>query len=335
MTHDPHLDRRQWLAATTAAGFAGLLAAGQVAARSDETYDRIDTHQHLWDLKRFRLPWTDGNEKLARDFLIPEYRQATAGTGITTAIYMEVGMEASQQADEAQWVIELCEDPTSGTMAGVIAGNPIADGFEAYAQRFAASERIKGIRHLLHVPETPAGTCRTPEYRRNVARLGELGLRFDLCVRPGELDDAFALARDCPETRFVLDHCGNADPVAFAAADRRPRAADHDADAWRRSIERLASLDNVVCKISGIIARVDPEHWHAEELAPIVDHCLDAFGSERVMFAGDWPVCTLGAPLAAWVEALDTITETRSPEFRRRLYRDNANRFYALGLGDD
>ncbi len=335
MSHAPSLDRRQWLAASTATGLAGLLAAGKVVARSDEAYGRIDTHQHLWDLKRFRLPWTDGNEKLARDFLIPEYRQATSGTGITTAIYMEVGMEASQQADEAQWVIDLCEDPTSGTVAGVIAGNPTADGFETYARRFTASQRIKGIRHLLHVPETPAGTCRTTEYRRGVALLGDLGLRFDLCVRPGELDDAEALARDCPETRFVLDHCGNADPVAFAAPNRRRRAADHDADEWRRSIERLAALDNVVCKISGIIARVDPEHWQAEELAPIVDHCLDAFGSERVMFAGDWPVCTLGAPLAEWVRALDEITASRSAEFRRRLYRDNANRFYALGLAED
>ena len=85
-----------------------------------------------------------------------------------------------------------------------------------------------------------------------------------------------------------------------------------------------------VCKISGIIARVDPQAWNPDELQPIVDFCLDAFGDERVLFASDWPVCTLGAPLAKWVEALDRIVSARSQEFRRRLYRDNAVGFYEL-----
>ena len=80
---------------------------------------------------------------------------------------------------------------------------------------------------------------------------------------------------------------------------------DHDADAWRRDMERLAAQKNVICKISGIVARV-PKQWSADDLAPIVNHCLDTFGPERVVFGSDWPVCLNGAPLRDWVARAET-----------------------------
>jgi L-fuconolactonase len=104
---------------------------------------------------------------------------------------------------------------------------------------------------------------------------------------------------------------------------------DHDADAWRRDIDRLAAEENVVCKISGIVARV-PKEWSADDLAPIVNHCLDAFGPSRVLFGSDWPVCLNGAPLAAWVAALRTIIASRAEEEQRQLLFDNAARLYRL-----
>lgn len=326
--------RRDWLKGSTAAFLAAACRGAFVDAAEENSTDdfKIDTHQHLWDLDRFRLPWTDGSELLGKSFLIEDYKRAIEGTAIRYAVYMEVGMEKSQQVAEAQWVVELCEDSTSGTVAGVIAGQPFEPEFRGYVERFSQHECIKGVRHLLHTADAPAGTCRTPEYREGVQLLGEHGLRFDLCVRPQELSDAFALAESCPETRFVLDHCGNADVAAFVPSSKRWREAAHDADDWRRNIERLASLSHVVCKISGIIARVNPDDWDAQQLAPIVNHCLDCFGKERVIFASDWPVCLNGASLSRWVEALEQITEDRGKEFQRSLFRDNAIRFYELSL---
>ena len=329
------LTRRHWLGLTSLAAASFALVPGIDASADDSTSAddfKIDTHQHLWDLSKFRLPWTDGSELLGKSFLLDQYAEAIEGTGIRHAVYMEVGMDKSQQADEAQWVVELCEDKSNGTLAGVIAGQPYEEGFEAYVRRFARHDCIKGVRHLLHTADAPPGTCRTAEYRRGIQLLGELGLRFDLCVRPQELADAFALAESCPETRFVLDHCGNADVAAFVPAGKAWREPGHDADQWRRDIERLASLDHVICKISGIIARVQPSAWTAEQLAPIVDHCLDCFGPRRVVFASDWPVCLNGASLAEWVEALEAITAGRGEEYQRGLFRDNARRFYELEI---
>jgi L-fuconolactonase len=94
-------------------------------------------------------------------------------------------------------------------------------------------------------------------------------------------------------------------------------------------ITALAQRPNVVCKISGIVARARAG-WSAQDLAPTINHCLDAFGPDRVIFGGDWPVCTLGAPYRAWVEALKAIIAHRSETDQRKLLHDNAVHIYRL-----
>ena len=92
-------------------------------------------------------------------------------------------------------------------------------------------------------------------------------------------------------------------------------------------MQELANCPNVVCKISGIVARA-PTDWTADHLAPIVNHCLDTFGPDRVMFGSDWPVCRLRASYRQWVDALWQIVATRSESDRRKLFHDNAVKFY-------
>ena len=164
--------------------------------------------------------------------------------------------------------------------------------------------------------------------------LGELGMSFDLCLRPSDLGDGVKLADLCPNTRFVVDHCGNADPNIVAASTDLPRdPADpfsHTRRQWQDDMQALANRPNVICKISGIIARVTPG-WSAATLAPTVNHCLDVFGPDRVVFGGDWPVCTLGASYREWATALREIIADRSERDQRKLLHDNAEAFYRLG----
>ena len=99
---------------------------------------------------------------------------------------------------------------------------------------------------------------------------------------------------------------------------------------WMQDMEALGQRPHVICKISGIVARVsDP--WSADDLTPTVNHCLEVFDPERVIAASDWPVCTLGAPLAAWFTALRTIVSSRSDADQRRLLHDNAAQLFGLG----
>ena len=304
----------------------------------------IDTHQHLWDLSRFELPWLDGAEPLKRSYLPDDYAAASEGTGIERTIYMEVDLAAHQRLAEADYVLDLIARDDMPTTAAVLSGHPADPGFADYVARFDGTNEIKGFRQVLHVPEAARGACLQGEFVAGVRLLGSKGYLFDVCVRPEELGDAAELAERCPDTQLVLDHCGNADPNvvgrADADADADAGAGDatasdepyaHTADQWRRDIERLAGRPNVVCKISGVISRALPG-WTAGDVAPTIDHCLDAFGPDRVVFGGDWPVCTLGAGanLDSWVATLREIIATRGDAEQRQLLHDNATQIYGL-----
>ncbi len=290
----------------------------------------IDTHQHLWDLSKFTLPWVDGAPAINRSYLQSDYAEATAGLNVVKAVYMEVDVEPSQQVAEALYIIDQCQRPDTPTAGAVISGRPASADFAAYIGQFKGNPYIKGVRQVLHGPETPAGYCLQPTFVKHIQLLGELGLSFDLCLRPAELSDAVKLVDQAPGTRFVVDHCGNADP--YIVADIHTESAEpapHTRQQWLDDMQALANRPNVICKISGIIARVVPG-WSAATLAPTVNHCLDVFGPDRVVFGGDWPVCTLGASYREWVTALREIIADRSEKDQRKLLHDNAERFYTL-----
>ena len=314
---------------------AGCLAAATPweFAHSDDSpapYPITDTHQHLWDLTKFRLAWLNGApDILRRDYGPKEFTEATEGLGVTRAVYMEVDVVPEQHAAEAEAVIELCGQG-GVTIAAVISGRPNSENFAKYMEPLRKSPFIKGVRQVLHGGSTPAGYCLQPQFVQSIRSLGEWGLSFDLCMRPGELADGAKLVEQCPNTQFIVDHCGNANPTAFRRRnDREPDQPAHDPDQWRRDMEKLASYPNTACKISGIVASA-PTGWTADDLAPIITHCLDLFGAQRVVFGGDWPVCLLGASYQQWVTALRQIVASYDPDLQAGLWHANAVRVYRL-----
>ena len=280
----------------------------------------VDTHQHLWDLDRFSLPWTKEEKSLARSFRMSDYLQATKGLNIAQSVYMEVDVAPTQQEAEARYAIELCQRDDNPMAAAVISGRPSHERFREYILKFKDSPYIKGLRQVLHVPSTPQGYCLDPKFVRGIQLLGERGLSFDLCMRSGELLDADKLVAQCPHTRFIVDHCGNMSVQETDPARRKP---------WIEGMRHLADHDHAVCKASGIVASATPD-WTVKQIAPNIQFTLDTFGPDRVMFGGDWPVCTLRATYRRWVEALNEITQERSHAERRKLFHDNAVRFYGL-----
>jgi predicted TIM-barrel fold metal-dependent hydrolase len=279
----------------------------------------IDTHQHLWDLSRFRLPWHKPGSPLARSFLMSDYLKATEGLNVVKAIYMEVDLAPEQQQSEAEYVIALCNEGKTPTVAGVISGRPDSEGFAKFINQFKDSPYIKGVRQILHDPHLPAGLCLRDQFVKSVRLLGELGMSFDLCLRQGELLDGVKLIDACPGTRFILDHCGN------------PNVQAKDRSQWERDIAELAERKSVVVKISGILASAKVGHWNVGDLAPFVNHTMNVFGPDRAMFGGDWPVCTLAATYKQWLEAVQEIVRDRSEADQRKLFHDNAVKFYGLG----
>jgi L-fuconolactonase len=285
----------------------------------------VDTHQHLWDLSKFKLRWL--SPPLDRSFTTKDYIEATQGLHVVKAVYMEVAVPPEQRLQEAEFVIELCKQPGNVTCAAVIAGSPAEDDFEQYITRFKGSPYIKGVRGGF----SSAKQMNDKQVIRNLHFLGDIGMRFDLNVSPQSLGEAVQMVDQCPDTRFVLDHCGNADPVAFFPAGRTlPRPPQHSSEQWKRDMDKLGMKTNVICKISGIVSRVPGTPLTADDLAPIINHCLDAFGPDRVVFAGDWPVCLRGMSLRGWVTLLKDVVAHRSEKDQRKLFHDNAVKFYDL-----
>lgn len=281
----------------------------------------VDPHQHLWDLEKFKLPWiTPGESPLGASHTPKEYAEAAKGLGIVKAVYMEVGMAAADRQREVDYVVDLCKSGGT-TCAAVVAADPASPGFAKFLEQFKGSKFLKGIRFMLHVDGVNAATGLKPEFLKGLQLLGEQGLSFDLCIRPGEIADVEKIVAACPGTRFILDHCGNPNRN-FTPAETL---------AWKRGIAALAARKNVVCKVSGIVVNgfVKGE-WKADDLAPFVNAVLEAFGPDRAMFASDWPVCTRTATLAEWVTALKQIVSSRSEAEQRKLFHDNAVKFYGL-----
>jgi predicted TIM-barrel fold metal-dependent hydrolase len=320
------MNRRDFLAASTAAASATFLRSEE----KERLFPIVDTHQHLWDLKKFKLPWLAKNESLKNDYLTKDYAEATAKLctfkvggqslpgKIVKTVYMEVDVDPTQQDQEAEYVIDLCKSGATPMAAAVISGRPASDGFKKYITTYKDNKYIKGLRQVLHGDSTPKGYCLDKKFILGVQLLGELGMSYDICIRPGELLDGARLIDACPSTRFILDHCGNANVQA------------KDQSQWKKDIGEVAKRKQVVCKVSGIIASAKPGEWTSDQLALIIKHVLEVFGPDRVMFGGDWPVCTLAAPLNVWIETLYLIVRDRSEEQLRKLFHDNAVKFYGL-----
>jgi L-fuconolactonase len=287
---------------------------------------KIDPHQHLWDLDIIKLGWQDtAPPKLARSHLMREYLRESEGLGIEKTVYMEVDARDSSLAAEADYVLALALRDDNPLIGATLGCRPGTSGFREWIERFKGDARVKGFRQVLH-GVTPKGKCLERAFVQDVRTLGEAGFHFELCLRPDDLEDGAQLAIECPDTQFVLDHCGNA-PLPEAVSAEPPSCSVDD---WKRGIEAAAAESNMVCKISGIVAGAKLGVWKAEDLAPAIEFCAEAFGEDRVIWASDWPVCTIAASLRGWVEAAELISSPWGEARQRKLFYANAERFYRL-----
>lgn len=275
----------------------------------------IDTHQHLWDLQRFPYAWCAGIPALNRNFTFDDYAAAASGLEITKTVFMECDVDDPHQLAEAQEVQRLAD--RHPLIAGIVAScRPEHAGFEAQLDALLALPKLRGVRRVLHVVPDPVS--QQPRFRENVRRLARHQLTFDICALARQLPLARDLVDACPEVTFVLDHCG--------VPDVKGRAFEP----WRTEITELARRPNLHCKVSGLVAYADRATWTTADLRPWVEHVVGAFGWDRLVWGGDWPVCTLSAPLSRWVAATHELFASATADERARVYHRNAERLYRV-----
>ena len=277
--------------------------------------DLIDTHQHLWDIERFPYSWCAAIPALNRSFRLSDYAAASAGLGIAKTVFVECDVDEPNALEEARMIQEIANRHPS--IAGIVAsGRPEREGFRAHLEQLSRLPGVRGLRRILHTQ--PDGLARGPLFAGNLRLLPEFGFSFDLCVLASQLPIAIGLVRECPKVSFILDHCGVPDVKGGAL------------DPWRAHIAAMAGFPNVVCKISGLVAYADPAGWSTADLRPWIDHVLEQFGWDRVVWGGDWPVCTTSATLAQWVGATREITGRAGGRERAKLFSENARRVYRI-----
>jgi L-fuconolactonase len=321
------MNRKEFLTSASVLGFASLRGENLLDARKDlyaKSLPIVDTHQHLVDVERFGKSWS--RPPVPGNYGMDEYKRVTKGLNIVKAVYMEVAVGRDKRYQEALYAIELCGDKNNPTVGAVISADLYMEDFREYMSQFKNSSCIKGIRAGFKSRESMLDKSTID----NIRFLGEIGMRFDFIIPPAWFPDMAKLMRACPDTQFQADHCGNADPKAFFDNDHNYGKPDHDRDEWIRGMKAMAAEKNVVCKISGLVSRSTGYPVTAANLAPVINHCFDIFGADRVMFASDWPWCLKGMSLSGWVTLLKQVVKNRPLEEQKKLFHDNAIRHYKI-----
>lgn len=279
----------------------------------------IDAHHHLWDpsVASADYAWLSGPyASINRVFTPGDLRPGLAAAGVDATILVQT----RSSLDESELFLQLAEttdfiagvvgwvDVTSGAVADVIAGLKAGVG----------GSRLVGIRHQVH-DEPDADWLLRGDVRRGLAAVRDAGLVYDLLVRPRELPAALDAARAMPGLRFVIDHLA------------KPPIASGEIAAWSELMAPFGRLDNVCCKVSGMVTEADHAAWTVAGLRPYVDRVLEIFGPQRLMFGSDWPVCLVAASYEQVVSVARTLIDRLSVADQVAMMGGTAARVYRLG----
>lgn len=276
---------------------------------------RLDSHQHFWRYDPGAHTWMTGEMPgLKRDYLptdlLPLLRQ--------TSLEGTVAVQAQQNIRETDWLLSLADqfDFVRGVVGWVDLCSP---GVRDDLVRFSRHPRFVGVRHIVH-DEPDDHFMLRPDFLRGLEALAEFDLAYDLLLYPRHLPVAVEVVRRFPRQRFVLDHIAK----PFIKAGRL--------SPWDDQLRALARFENVFCKVSGLVTEAAWRAWRPADFAPFLAVVLDAFGTHRLLFGSDWPVCTLAADYAQVVDLALYHTRHLPPDALDRLFGLTAQAFYRVPL---
>ena len=293
----------------------------------------IDAHQHFWDLSLGKHPWLCGDHQIPfrygdysalkeRDYLPDDYLADAANFNVQKTVYMEAEWDPADPLGETQWVMN--QHARTGFPHAII-GQAwfMADDIADMLAGQAACPLMRSVRQKPAAAPSPEafqpglpGSLADPAFRRGFAHMADHGLHYDLQTPWWHLGEAADLARSFPDTTIILNHTG-------LPSDRSPAALD----GWRQGMEILAAQPNTAVKISGIC--VPGETWTAELNRDVVLATIRIFAPDRCMFASNFPVDRLVARFDEIFGGFMQITEGLPASDQRKLFHDNAVKYYA------
>lgn len=272
----------------------------------------IDSHHHLWQHDPVRHAWiTDDMKVIRRDFLPGDLYPHLQKHNIDGSVVVQVDQT------EAETALLLSAAGSNDFIKGVVGWVDLQHPeMEARLAHFAEMKKLKGFRHIVQ-SERP-GFLAQRAFIRGVQLLARYGFTYDLLIYHHQLEEALAFARQVPETKIVVDHIA------------KPSIVTGDRKQWEVYMRDLAAMPNVYCKISGMVTEAKWPGWKYRDFVPYLDGVMNAFGTARLMYGSDWPVCLVAASYDQQFAIVQKYLQAFTPAEKKLILGGNAERFYNL-----
>lgn len=270
----------------------------------------LDAHQHFWKFDPVRDAWiTEDMSVIRRDFLPADLAPMLRQNGMDGC----VAVQADQSETETRFLLDLAAQ--NDFIRAVVGWTDLRAGdVETRLEYWSQFPQLRGFRHILQ-GEKPEFML-DPAFLRGIGALGKKGFTYDILVFPRHLRAVRIFLQKFENQKFILDHI--AKPYI-----RRGLIAQ-----WKKDVGALARHPNLWCKVSGLVTEADWKGWRQRDFKPYLDAVFEAFGSERVVYGSDWPVCLLAASYAEQKSILDAYLNTYSPAEKAGFWGNNGAAFY-------
>jgi len=274
---------------------------------------RIDSHQHFWQYDPARHGWISESMKvIQRDFMPADLEPLLAASGIDGCVVVQV--DQTDAETEFQLANANRNDFVKGVVGWVDLKSP---EIEEKLVRLYGQPKLKGFRHILQGEANDAFMLDL-SFKNGISKLSKYGFTYDILIFPRHMKNAALLIAQFPDQAFVIDHLA------------KPYIKDERIEEWKADIKAVAKYPNVYCKISGMVTEANWTGWKKADFRPYLDAAVEAFGSNRLMFGSDWPVCLCAASYQQVAEIVGDYFSGFSSTEKAAIWGGNATRFYNL-----
>jgi L-fuconolactonase len=309
------MNRRTFLQQTSAIA-AGLIASPLRVAAAPAATRIVDTHTHFYDpLRQAGVPWPNQASRLYRQVLPKDWLAVAAPLGVKETVVVE----ASSWLEDNAWILDLAaKEPSIVGFVGHLLPHEL--DFPKHLRRFAGNPIFRGIR----VSQGDfLGNVDKSEFRSGLGLMVDLDLELDVNGPPVLLLPVAKLAAEMPSLRIVINHVSNVGDPARLTED------------WRTGMKEAGKQKNVFCKISALTEQTNDsqKEWgHAPRdtayYAPILDHCWECFGQNRLVYGSNWPACEKGGTYADQFKIVAEYFGARGTEASEKFFWKNARNAY-------
>ena len=275
---------------------------------------KIDAHQHYWKLENQHTDWpTSDLTAIYHDFLPEDLETHLKKHHIEKTIVVQ----AAPHFKESEFLLELAEQYDS--IGGVVGWIDLSsDQFPDQFAQLNNHPKFVGIRPMLQNMDDDRWILKT-KVKKSIKILIENDFPIDLLIYPKHLPVVLELLQEFPTLRAVIDHCA------------KPNIKEEQWNQWAVGIEEVSKFQSVMCKISGLVTEADHEKWELSDFEPYIQHILNCFGADRIMFGSDWPVCLLAATYDEVIQVVNENLVKKMPLKDNGLFfGENAKRFYKI-----